>query len=84
MTELVNNAVMHGSSSSLDEVWVEVHECSKSVRVEVQDDGPGFAWRPPPDIPGRVTGYGLVLVDAVANRWGIDTSTGRTCVWFEL
>lgn len=85
LTELVNNAVIHGSRNPSDEVSVEIWEASTSVRVEVRDDGgAGFTWRHPPDSPERVTGYGLVLVDAVAGRWGIDASTGRTCVWFEL
>jgi anti-sigma regulatory factor (Ser/Thr protein kinase) len=84
LTELVNNAVIHGSSSQADEVSVAVRESSASVRVEVRDDGPGFSWRHPPEERERASGYGLVLVEAVADRWGIDTSTGRTCVWFEL
>jgi two-component sensor histidine kinase len=29
-------------------------------------------------------GWGLVLVDRIADRWGIISETGRTCVWFEL
>jgi anti-sigma regulatory factor (Ser/Thr protein kinase) len=84
LTELVTNAVIHGSSSPEDEVSVEIRESTASVRVEVRDDGAGFTWRPPPEEPGRVSGYGLVLVEAIADRWGIDTSSGRTCVWFEL
>jgi anti-sigma regulatory factor (Ser/Thr protein kinase) len=84
LTELVNNAVIHGSRSAVDEVSVEIWESPTSVRVEVRDDGAGFSWRHPPDGPERVTGYGLVLVDAVAESWGIEASTGRTCVWFEL
>jgi anti-sigma regulatory factor (Ser/Thr protein kinase) len=84
LTELINNAVTHGSRNSSDEVSVEIWALSTSVRVEVRDDGAGFTWRHPPDSPERVTGYGLVLVDAVADRWGVDASNGRTCVWFEL
>lgn len=84
LTELINNAVLHGSRGPVAEVSVDVRESSKSVRVEVRDDGAGFTWRHPSGGPERAAGYGLVLVDAVADRWGIDTSTERTCVWFEL
>jgi anti-sigma regulatory factor (Ser/Thr protein kinase) len=84
LTELVNNAVIHGSRGPMDEVTVEIWDCGEGLRVEVRDDGAGFTWRRPPEDPSRVTGYGLVLVEAVAQRWGIDTSSGRTCVWFEL
>lgn len=84
MTELVNNAVIHGSRGPMDVVSVDFWDLGDRLRVEVRDDGPEFAWREPPDDPGRVTGYGLVLVEAVAERWGIDTSSEQTCVWFEL
>ena len=84
LTELVNNAVMHGSSSPVDCVYVDIWDLGARVRVEVQDDGAGFEWSRPPDDPNRVTGYGLVLVEAVADRWGIDAASGRNCVWFEL
>lgn len=84
LTELVNNAVMHGSSSPADRVSVDLFDLGERVRVEVRDGGAGFTWRRPPDDPNRVTGYGLVLVEAVADRWGIDTASGRNCVWFEL
>lgn len=84
LTELVNNAVIHGSRSQMDEVSVDIWESGELVRVEVRDGGAGFEWREPPADPARVTGYGLVLVDGVAASWGINTSQGRTCVWFEL
>jgi anti-sigma regulatory factor (Ser/Thr protein kinase) len=84
LTELINNAVIHGSRGPLDEISVDVFDWGTRVRVEVRDDGAGFTWREPPDDPARATGYGLVLVEAVADRWGIDTSSDQTCVWFEL
>ncbi len=56
------------------------------MRVEVADPGgEGFAKpsvsRPPP--PDALGGRGLLIVDRVATRWGVET--GRpTRVWFEL
>jgi hypothetical protein len=29
-------------------------------------------------------GLGLVLVDEMADRWGVDCDGDETCVWFEL
>jgi anti-sigma regulatory factor (Ser/Thr protein kinase) len=84
LTELINNAVIHGSRSAMDNVSVDIRTWGDRLRVEVRDDGAGFAWRRPPEEPGRVTGYGLVLVEEVAESWGIDTASDRTCVWFEL
>ena len=28
--------------------------------------------------------WGLLLVDALSDRWGMDTCERGTCVWFEL
>jgi anti-sigma regulatory factor (Ser/Thr protein kinase) len=84
LTELVNNAVIHGSRRPVDIVEVEVRESSSTLRVEVRDAGAGFEWRRPPEDSEGVTGYGLILVDAVADRWGVEASTGRTSVWFEI
>jgi len=33
--------------------------------------------------PSRQSGWGLFLVDRMADRWGVDRSEG-TRVWFEL
>ena len=52
------------------------------MRVEVTDAGPGFdpAHRPEPSEAG---GWGLRLVDAMADRWGVEV-TPLVRVWFEL
>lgn len=53
-----------------------------ACRVEVRDRGAGF-------VPGRLEpqgadgGYGLLLVDRLASRWGVEAADG-TAVWFEL
>jgi anti-sigma regulatory factor (Ser/Thr protein kinase) len=76
-SELVTNALRHGEIS--DGIVLHVAVSDRQVRVEVRDDGPGFA--PSPDLqPG---GYGLRLVDELATRWGASGDDG-TCVWFEL
>jgi anti-sigma regulatory factor (Ser/Thr protein kinase) len=53
------------------------------LRAEVSDPGPGFVPRERAgelDDPG---GWGLVLVDRLAERWGVHNDE-RTSVWFEL
>ena len=53
------------------------------MRVEVSDGGGGFephARTRPRDEPG---GWGLHLVDSLADRWGVETGR-RTRVWFEI
>jgi anti-sigma regulatory factor (Ser/Thr protein kinase) len=81
--ELVNNSVLHGQAGEEDVIEIEVARTAGGVRAQVSDSGPGFA----PcgrergiDEPG---GWGLVLVDRMAARWGVERHEG-TSVWFEL
>jgi serine phosphatase RsbU (regulator of sigma subunit)/anti-sigma regulatory factor (Ser/Thr protein kinase) len=84
VTELITNSVRHGEPGDTPvKVSVTVSQGS-SVRVEVSDGGPGFEPRPQPDRPLETpSGWGLYLVDRLADRWGVDTS-GGSAVWFEL
>jgi anti-sigma regulatory factor (Ser/Thr protein kinase) len=84
VTELVTNAVRHagvGPEQSLD---TEVREWPGRVRVEVTDPSTGptsFGARSDGDSSG---GWGLFLVDQIADRWGVRRTPTGTCVWFEL
>jgi hypothetical protein len=49
----------------------------------VHDPGNGFELKAPSDDPLRASGWGLVLVEELADRWGIDHDP-RTRVWFEM
>jgi hypothetical protein len=53
------------------------------VRIEVENPGRGFELRPRSPDQERASGWGLVLVGRLADRWGIE-SDGSTRVWFEL
>jgi hypothetical protein len=52
------------------------------VRIAVTDGSPQFEWttRASAELAG---GFGLVLVDRMADRWGL-SSDGRKAVWFEV
>lgn len=82
VSELVTNAVRHGPSGR-GPIELTVSLGGDVARVEVADGGQGF--RPPggdPE-PGRQGGWGLVVVDRLAARWGVEG--GRfTRVWAEL
>jgi anti-sigma regulatory factor (Ser/Thr protein kinase) len=85
LTELVTNAVRHGGARGGQPVAVTVEHWPGLLRVSVSDPGPSFHWRPPdPRRPPAEGGYGLVLVDRMAHRWGIEPAGDSTTVWFEL
>jgi serine/threonine-protein kinase RsbW len=66
-SELVSNA----TRVARDRILVKVVANGDEVTVAVTDDGPGVPHlrHPEPDEP---TGRGLLLVDAVADRWGVE------------
>ncbi len=80
VSELVTNAVRHADGEA---VRLVVALTGSTLRVEVHDPGRGFELRPPPDDPLRASGWGLVLVEELADRWGVDHHP-RTRVWFEM
>ncbi len=53
------------------------------VRVEVTDPGRGFTYEGPTGSYETEGGWGLYLVDQIAERWGIDDQPS-TRVWFEV
>lgn len=81
LTEVVANAVRHAGHG---EVTVRAHLLSGLLRVEVLDGSPDL----PPDAgdpgPEAESGRGLLLIEALAERWGATPTHGGKCVWFEL
>lgn len=79
VSELVTNVICHAGT----EFEVEVH-VDGVVRVTITDESPV----PPRPVTASDElaegGRGLQLVDALAQRWGVDTSAGGKLVWFEL
>ena len=85
LSELVSNAVLHGRVGPEASIGVHVHGRDRTVRVEVTDPGAGFDWeRRRRERPRREGGFGLALVERIAERWGIERQRGRTHVWFEI
>jgi anti-sigma regulatory factor (Ser/Thr protein kinase) len=80
VSELVTNAVRHAEGAA---VRLIVSTAGGVLRVEVHDPGRGFDLKPPPTDPLRASGWGLVLVAELADRWGVE-GTPRTRVWFEM
>jgi signal transduction histidine kinase len=81
--ELVNNAVRHGGAGEEEIIELELSALDGGrVRVQVSDPGVGFD-HTPRDQPLDEEGGGLVLIESMAESWGVDREE-RTSVWFEL
>lgn len=82
VSEVVSNAVRHSTADPSEPVGFVASFGERAIRVTVSDAGEGFT--PRPRDPARThDGYGLYLLEKVADRWGVD-SRGGTRVWFEL
>lgn len=80
ISELVTNSLRHGSGEQV-RVIVEVAEHG-AMRCEVVDDGHGFVPQARDAESLAPGGWGLGLVESMADAWGV--REGSTHVWFEL
>jgi serine/threonine-protein kinase RsbW len=80
VTELVTNAVRHADVGTNEYIDIDLVTSRDGVRVEVTDRGPGFDPAAPRRYPG---GFGLILVEEIADRWGVEYDDGSR-VWFEI
>ena len=81
VTELVSNAVRHAAT---DTVSLKVLVGRGAVFTEVKDAGPGFDPKGMGVPRSNHTGWGLFLVERLADRWGVAQEGAATKVWFEL
>ncbi|HEX8645961.1 MAG TPA: SpoIIE family protein phosphatase [Thermoleophilaceae bacterium] len=81
-TELVTNSCRHAAAKG-DPIGLVLAIDEGVVRLSVTDTGPGFAAPSGQPDPDGESGRGLFIVDALADRWGVD-DTGGTRVWLEL
>jgi anti-sigma regulatory factor (Ser/Thr protein kinase) len=80
LSELATNAILHARSP----FTVIVRFDGSSLRIEVGDGSraePRVRLHDTSDAPG---GRGLMLIDTVAERWGILPTAKGKRVWFEL
>ena len=81
VTELVTNSVKHSQD---DRLCLRVLVGPSSVWTEVTDEGPGFDPANTGAPRADRSGWGLFLVERLADRWGATHESGATKVWFEL
>lgn len=90
-SELVTNSVLHSRSRRPGgTVTVAVCAGPTSVLIQVRDDGGPVEPRLPADAgaaeaaSGAEHGYGLLLVDALAETWGTSATTDGRVTWCRL
>jgi anti-sigma regulatory factor (Ser/Thr protein kinase) len=77
VSELVTNAVIHARS----DVEMTVEELSDRTRVEIHDCSRRL---PENRDPTEAGGRGLLVVEALADRWGVRRHDGGKAIWFEV
>ncbi len=84
VSEVVTNAVRHTGASGQARVQLVIERHGDRIRVEVHDEGAGFDAPavPTPRAEGT-SGWGLYLVEKLAQRWGTEPAPDAH-VWFEL
>jgi anti-sigma regulatory factor (Ser/Thr protein kinase) len=80
VSELATNAVRHAGTPWFS---VELDRRPGLLHVEVRDAGRGFDGERGERDPDREGGFGLLLVERVADAWGLEAASG-TRVWFDV
>ncbi|MFE9765566.1 ATP-binding protein [Streptomyces sp. NPDC005808] len=83
VSEIVTNAVLHTTSPTID---METAVLLDGVRIAVYDDSPAAHLVPIDTTWDGECGRGLLLVQALAETWGVTPAHpfSRKHVWFEL
>ena len=79
VSELVTSSLVHGRPNRDRSITLELL-INSTLRCAVVDAGSGFARRAARDRNG---GWGLRIVERLADRWGVHRTRQGTRVWFE-
>ncbi len=80
VSELVGNAVQHAGAHAFS---LRFRRRRGWARVEVHDPSRALPCLLPPD-HRALTGRGLIVVNHLAGRWGVDLKPNGKSTWFEL
>ncbi|MFC5958718.1 SpoIIE family protein phosphatase [Streptomyces pratens] len=80
--ELITNALMHTEGSAVVTLRV-LTSGERRLRVEVADSSSALPRRREAGETG-VSGRGLLLVEVLADEWGVEARGGGKCVWCEF
>ena len=82
VSELVTNVIRHARGGA-GVMALELETMNTWLRIEIADSDPRW---PQPRTPARFdeSGFGFVLVDALAAKWGVREMAQGKVVWAEL
>jgi anti-sigma regulatory factor (Ser/Thr protein kinase) len=85
VSEIVSNAVRHGTAHDRSQIRMVIETSGSALRVEVEQPGPAHpsVIEPRIDDPDRVGGFGMRIVERLADAWGT-TAGPPGVVWFEF
>jgi anti-sigma regulatory factor (Ser/Thr protein kinase) len=91
VTELVTNAVLHGGVGPDASVRLECRRAGERLRflvsqpgLQLNGNGAATAFAPQSTNGNTSSGWGLILVERIAEQWGVLDARPGTCVWFEV
>lgn len=79
VSELATNAILHARTP----FRVRVEQDRTKIRVSVIDQSPAPPTKKSYE-PRHPTGRGLLIVESLADRWGISPNKYEKTVWFEI
>lgn len=83
-SELFTNVVMHVDQEATEPgALIVLARLGTTLRLEVHDSGEPIAALTEPDSSSE-HGRGLLIVGALAERWGADEAEAGKCVWAEI
>jgi anti-sigma regulatory factor (Ser/Thr protein kinase) len=83
VTELATNGVKHARTVDGNRITLDARVDPDHLRVEVRDGGHGFEHDGRRAGSAEPGGWGLMLVEDLADAWGIEDEPSTT-VWFEI
>ena len=81
VSELVTNAVVHAGSPAVVRLDADLERIKVAVADRDAGGSPGTGTEPDPT---SSSGRGVLLVDRLAARWGVEPHCEGKTVWFEL
>ncbi|WP_030799469.1 ATP-binding protein [Streptomyces sp. NRRL S-337] len=86
VSELATNALLHGAPPGRGyRLWLSLGAADGPLRVEVHDSGDGEPYATEATVGAECeSGRGLLLVEALADRWGVGERVPGKIVWCEF